>query len=75
MDWGLQRPAIPGDAADGSDGYDPCPATTLATASHDIVGLLIGPIILAVVWELLTAWVRDDDGRGASPGVEVVARS
>ncbi|MEO8317170.1 MAG: AI-2E family transporter [Bradyrhizobium sp.] len=30
------------------------------TLAHGIVGLFIGPIILAVVWELLTAWVRDD---------------
>jgi predicted PurR-regulated permease PerM len=31
------------------------------TLAHGIVGLFIGPIILAVAWELLTAWVRDDD--------------
>lgn len=31
------------------------------TLAHGIVGLFIGPIILAVVWELLTAWVRDDE--------------
>lgn len=30
------------------------------TLAHGIVGLFIGPIILAVAWELLTAWVRDD---------------
>ena len=29
------------------------------TLAHGIVGLFIGPIILAVAWELLTAWVRD----------------
>jgi predicted PurR-regulated permease PerM len=31
------------------------------TLAHGIVGLFIGPIILAVAWELLTAWVRDDE--------------
>ena len=31
------------------------------TLAHGIVGLFIGPIILAVAWELLSAWVRDDD--------------
>ena len=30
------------------------------TLAHGIVGLFIGPIILAVAWELLTAWVRED---------------
>jgi len=31
------------------------------TLAHGIVGLFIGPIILAVAWELLSAWVRDDE--------------
>jgi predicted PurR-regulated permease PerM len=39
------------------------------TLAHGIVGLFIGPIILAVAWELLTAWVRDDEARGV-PEVE-----
>jgi predicted PurR-regulated permease PerM len=30
------------------------------TLAHGIVGLFIGPIILAVAWELMAAWVRDD---------------
>ncbi|KWV60443.1 permease [Bradyrhizobium macuxiense] len=30
------------------------------TLAHGIVGLFIGPIILAVAWELMTAWIRDD---------------
>ena len=34
------------------------------TLAHGIVGLFIGPIILAVAWELLTAWVRDDEREG-----------
>jgi predicted PurR-regulated permease PerM len=29
------------------------------TLAHGIVGLFIGPIILAVVWELASAWTRD----------------
>jgi predicted PurR-regulated permease PerM len=28
--------------------------------AHGIVGLFIGPIILAVAWELTTAWIRED---------------
>jgi predicted PurR-regulated permease PerM len=30
------------------------------TLAHGLVGLFIGPIILAVGWELMMAWVRDD---------------
>jgi len=41
------------------------------TLAHGIVGLFIGPIILAVAWELLTAWVRDDDARQARSDAEV----
>jgi predicted PurR-regulated permease PerM len=41
------------------------------TLAHGIVGLFIGPIILAVAWELLTAWVRDDDARAARSAAEV----
>jgi predicted PurR-regulated permease PerM len=42
------------------------------TLAHGIVGLFIGPIILAVAWELLTAWVRDDTAK-VTPEVEPVA--
>ena len=28
--------------------------------AHGIVGLFIGPIVLAVAWELMTAWIRED---------------
>jgi predicted PurR-regulated permease PerM len=38
------------------------------TLAHGIVGLFIGPIILAVAWELLTAWVRDDEAKPAPAG-------
>jgi predicted PurR-regulated permease PerM len=30
------------------------------TLAHGIVGLFVGPIVLAVVWELLMAWSRDE---------------
>jgi predicted PurR-regulated permease PerM len=40
------------------------------TLAHGIVGLFIGPIILAVAWELLTAWVRDDEVRATPPEAE-----
>lgn len=35
------------------------------TLAHGIVGLFVGPIILAVAWELLMAWSREE--RGAAP--------
>lgn len=44
------------------------------TLAHGIVGLFIGPIILAVAWELLTAWVRDDEVRVAAE-TEPVAKT
>jgi predicted PurR-regulated permease PerM len=31
------------------------------TLSYGITGLFLGPIILAVIWELLTAWIEHDD--------------
>jgi predicted PurR-regulated permease PerM len=36
------------------------------TLAHGIVGLFVGPIILAVAWELMRAWLRED--KAASPG-------
>ena len=33
------------------------------TLAHGIVGLFIGPIILAVAWELMMAWISEDRGR------------
>ena len=45
------------------------------TLAHGIVGLFIGPIILAVGWELLTAWVRDDAVKTVPPDAEAVAKS
>jgi predicted PurR-regulated permease PerM len=31
-----------------------------------VVGLFIGPVILAVTYTLLVAWIRDDRARGAT---------
>src|SRR6185437_11703079 len=39
------------------------------TLAHGIVGLFVGPIILAVAWELLMAWSRDETD-GAIAGRE-----
>jgi predicted PurR-regulated permease PerM len=45
--------------------------------AHGIVGLFVGPIILAVAWELMVAWIRDDQvsavSYDAEPGREKVA--
>jgi predicted PurR-regulated permease PerM len=38
------------------------------TLAHGIVGLFVGPIILAVAWELLMAWASDDPAPAARPG-------
>jgi predicted PurR-regulated permease PerM len=35
------------------------------TLAHGLIGLFIGPIVLAVGWELLGAWMRDEEGRTA----------
>lgn len=35
--------------------------------AHGIIGLFVGPIVLAVAWELMMAWMRDDAaGRGVT---------
>ena len=31
------------------------------TLSQGITGLFLGPIVLAVIWELLMAWVKDNE--------------
>lgn len=31
------------------------------TLSNGIIGLFVGPIVLAVAWDLLVTWVREDD--------------
>jgi len=35
------------------------------TLAYGISGLFLGPIILAVIWELLATWVREHDGAEA----------
>ena len=45
------------------------------TLAHGIVGLFIGPIILAVARELLTTSVRDDGKEKALPDAEATAGS
>jgi predicted PurR-regulated permease PerM len=32
------------------------------TLSLGLTGLFLGPIILAVIWELIVAWIRDREG-------------
>lgn len=38
------------------------------TLAHGIVGLFVGPIILAVAWELLMAWSRNEPGSAGGAG-------
>jgi predicted PurR-regulated permease PerM len=38
--------------------------------AHGIVGLFVGPIILAVAWELMMAWIREDEAGKALPDAE-----
>jgi predicted PurR-regulated permease PerM len=42
------------------------------TIAHGIVGLFIGPIILAVAWELMMAWIRNGQASASSPEAEKV---
>jgi predicted PurR-regulated permease PerM len=45
------------------------------TLAHGIVGLFIGPIILAVAWELMRAWVGDDQAGAPAPDTGTVAKT
>jgi predicted PurR-regulated permease PerM len=36
------------------------------TISYGITGLFLGPIILALIWELLLAWIKDSDSPQAT---------
>jgi predicted PurR-regulated permease PerM len=39
--------------------------------AHGILGLFVGPIILAVTWELIMAWIREERTEAAaSPAIE-----
>jgi predicted PurR-regulated permease PerM len=37
------------------------------TLAYGITGLFLGPIILAVIWELLATWVSEQEPAGAQP--------
>jgi predicted PurR-regulated permease PerM len=43
------------------------------TLSNGIIGLFVGPIVLAVAWDLLVAFVRDDDDSSLGPPTIVVS--
>jgi predicted PurR-regulated permease PerM len=38
--------------------------------AHGILGLFVGPIILAVTWELAMAWIREERAEIAAPDLE-----
>jgi predicted PurR-regulated permease PerM len=40
------------------------------TLAHGIVGLFIGPVVLAVAWELLVAWMGDDASRSVESDID-----
>jgi len=42
------------------------------TLAHGIVGLFVGPIVLAVAWELLMAWSHEEAAVPAPPGADVI---
>ena len=42
------------------------------TLAYGIVGLFIGPVFLVVGWELLMAWIRDDQTRDVPAPAERV---
>ena len=45
------------------------------TLAHGIVGLFVGPIILAVAWELITAWIREDKVAPRRAGSDAASES
>jgi predicted PurR-regulated permease PerM len=45
------------------------------TIAHGIVGLFIGPIILAVGWQLMMAWIREDQVRDVALPEQSYGRS
>jgi predicted PurR-regulated permease PerM len=42
--------------------------------AHGILGVFVGPIVLAVTWELVVAWVREERAGAALPDVEQSAQ-
>jgi predicted PurR-regulated permease PerM len=45
------------------------------TLAHGIVGLFVGPIILAVAWDLIRAWFREDRVAPADAGSDAASES
>jgi predicted PurR-regulated permease PerM len=43
------------------------------TIAHGIVGLFVGPIILAVAWQLMMAWIRDEKAEAVPSEVDHIA--
>ena len=41
--------------------------------AHGIVGLFVGPIVLAVAWELMMAWIKDEASSAAVAGADRAA--
>lgn len=44
------------------------------TIAHGVVGLFVGPVVLAVAWQLMLAWIRDttsEEGYAAGPAAKV----
>jgi len=40
------------------------------TLAHGVIGLFVGPIVLAVAWELLAAWMQGDESASAATNVD-----
>ena len=38
--------------------------------AHGLLGLFVGPIVLAVTWELTMAWIREERDEVVLPDVE-----
>jgi predicted PurR-regulated permease PerM len=45
------------------------------TLAHGIVGLFVGPIILAVAWELMKAWIREEKVTPPGAGSDAASES
>jgi predicted PurR-regulated permease PerM len=45
------------------------------TLAHGLIGLFVGPIVLAVGWELLAAWMRDEAGRSLLVNEEAATKA
>jgi predicted PurR-regulated permease PerM len=43
------------------------------TLAHGILGLFIGPVVLAVGWTLLAAWMQEEVGHAQSAEAEKAA--